>query len=172
MAMHPYVSIAGTVLYYLSLPFTVSFRWLLVVLAPLIHLIRYIFYGLLFPVSLAAKFETIYIYLGVAVLVGLLTGSILHVIISLLASAFRLHSTSRRTAQKVGRKKRAVKPDRVAARAGSPGAGRLHLSTTKASPYLRDSYLDTRQLHRAQRKQGGLLSQTILEEDDDSEFSM
>jgi hypothetical protein len=52
-----WVSALSTVLYYLSLPFTTIFSWILIPLAPALHLGYYLLSGLLIPLKLFAKFE-------------------------------------------------------------------------------------------------------------------
>jgi hypothetical protein len=52
-----WLSVLGSVLYYLSLPFTTIFNWVLIALAPALHLGHYLLSGLLLPLKLFAKFE-------------------------------------------------------------------------------------------------------------------
>ncbi len=52
-----WLSVLGSVLYYLSLPFAIIFDWILVALAPALHLGHYLLSGCLFPLRLLAKFE-------------------------------------------------------------------------------------------------------------------
>jgi hypothetical protein len=52
-----WLSVLGTVLYYLSLPFTTIFSWLLIALAPILHLGHYLLSGFLLPLRLLVKFE-------------------------------------------------------------------------------------------------------------------
>lgn len=52
-----WLSVLGSVLYYLSLPFKIIFDWLLVALAPVLHLGHYLLSALLFPLRILAKFE-------------------------------------------------------------------------------------------------------------------
>lgn len=52
-----WLSMIGTVFYYCSLPVTTLLRWLLIPLAPLQHLGRYIIAGCLWPFTLLARFE-------------------------------------------------------------------------------------------------------------------
>jgi voltage-gated potassium channel Kch len=52
-----WLSVLGSVLYYLSLPFKIIFDWLLVALAPVLHLGHYLLSAFLFPLRILAKFE-------------------------------------------------------------------------------------------------------------------
>jgi hypothetical protein len=52
-----WLSVTGTIFYYLSLPFTTLLRWILVALAPVLHLGHYMVSGFLLPLRLLAKFE-------------------------------------------------------------------------------------------------------------------
>jgi hypothetical protein len=54
-----WLSVIGSVFYNLSLPITTVLGWLLVALAPLLHLGHYFFYGFLLPLRLLAKFEVL-----------------------------------------------------------------------------------------------------------------
>jgi hypothetical protein len=52
-----WLSVTGAIFYYLSLPFTTLLRWILVALAPVLHLGHYTVSGFLLPLRLLAKFE-------------------------------------------------------------------------------------------------------------------
>jgi hypothetical protein len=52
-----WLTVIGSTFYYLLLPLTTVFGWLLVLLAPVLHLGSYILSGILLPLSLLAKFE-------------------------------------------------------------------------------------------------------------------
>ena len=52
-----WLSVTGTIFYYLTVPLTTFFGWLLVALAPLLHLAHYFLSGLLLPLRVLAKFE-------------------------------------------------------------------------------------------------------------------
>jgi len=45
------------IVYYILLPFTILFRWLLIALSPLVHLGHYMISAFLLPLRLVAKFE-------------------------------------------------------------------------------------------------------------------
>ena len=54
-----WLSAIGSILYYLSLPITTVLGWLLVALAPLLHLGHYVLSGFLLPLRLLAKLEVL-----------------------------------------------------------------------------------------------------------------
>jgi len=155
-----WVSTIGTILYYISLPITIIFRWTLIALAPILHLAHYALLGLLLPVRLLAKFETLYIFLGVAALIGLITGSILHVQSSVLVSLFNLDSKpEERTPLRSLKERRELKE-----KADSSSGGELKW---KVDPSVERKYSEW--LEKKQEDDRGLFTQTIIEEDDDSE---
>ncbi|MCJ1468978.1 hypothetical protein MMC07_007609 [Pseudocyphellaria aurata] len=84
-------AILGTTLYYLTYPLLELFSLLLTVAAPVMHLTHYVVYGLWWwPLSVLAKFETLYIFFGVATLVGVLAGTGLHFVSGSLIAALSL----------------------------------------------------------------------------------
>lgn len=52
-----WLSIIGSVLLYLLLPFIFVFRWVVIALGPILHLVGYIFSGMIIPLKFLAKFE-------------------------------------------------------------------------------------------------------------------
>ena len=58
-----WLSVIGSIFYYLSVPFTTVFTWVLgwvlAALAPLIHLGHYFASGFLLPLRVLAKFEVL-----------------------------------------------------------------------------------------------------------------
>lgn len=52
-----WLSVIGRILYYISLPLTTVFNWVLIALAPVFHLFHYLGYTFLLPFRLLAKFE-------------------------------------------------------------------------------------------------------------------
>jgi len=177
-----WLSIITTTLYYLLLPLTILFGWVVVVLAPILHLGRYLLSGTLLPLRLLAKFEviellqpwhcwltriqTLYIYLGIAAVVGLVAGSVLHLSSTILMSLFNLSpgpetKTPTRTAASVRAAREQNKLEEVWQSSSSKGG---------------DSSLEKRYSEWLEKDVGrrrddhGVIGQTILEEDDDSEF--
>ncbi|KAI9646968.1 hypothetical protein NHQ30_004969 [Ciborinia camelliae] len=131
-------------------------------LAPLLHLGNSLISALLLPLKVLAKFETLIIFLGSAVLIGLITGSILHISSSVLASLFNLTSSPAETGRSVAsirtaqeQKKRGSKPDPL---------------RWKVDPSVERRYPEWLEKDRGRKKEEhGLLAQTIIEEDDDSD---
>ncbi|EPE34025.1 hypothetical protein GLAREA_07038 [Glarea lozoyensis ATCC 20868] len=160
------LSVASTILSLVLLPVRLLFSALLVLLAPAIYLGRYVLAAALLPVKLFAKFETLYIYLGVAAIVGLVTGVILHFFSTLLVSLFNLTPAAqepRRTAASVRAEREQKKLEAA-----------WEFSTAKQEP---ESWRDEVASRRNQaqwldmdrgrrREEPGLLGQTILEEED------
>ncbi|ESZ99433.1 hypothetical protein SBOR_0195 [Sclerotinia borealis F-4128] len=161
-----WLSTIGSAFYYLSLSITVVFSWLLAILrttlAPLLHLGNSLISALLLPLRVLAKFETLVIFLGSAILIGLITGSVLHISSGILASLFKLASSPEETGRSVTsiravqeQKKRSSKPD---------------LLKWKVDPSVEKRYSEWLEKDGGRKKdEHGLLAQTIIEEDDDSE---
>jgi hypothetical protein len=105
-------------------------------------------------------YKTLYIYLGVAAVIGLLTGSILHISSSLLVSIFNLTPTPEET----GRSAASVR----AAREKKQLEQAWQSSRTKTERWKEEPSTEKKFSEWLETDQG-LLSQTILEEDDDSE---
>lgn len=167
-----WLSVTGSIFYYLSVPFTTVFSWVLgwvlTALAPLIHLGHYFVSGFLLPLKLLAKFETLYIYLGVAAIIGLVTGSILHLSSTVLISLFNLTPTPEetgRSAASVRAAREQKKLEDAWQSSSSMGEARL-----RADPLVEKKYAEWLEKDVGKRREGdGLLGQTILEEEDDSE---
>lgn len=114
--------------------------------------------------------QTLYIYLGVAALIGLVTGSILHISSSILISVLNLAPLPKteskgRTAATV----RAAREQKMLEDAWqSPSAKQDHQGRT-SDESLEIQYNQWLEKDAGKRKKnGGLFRQTILEEDDDS----
>ena len=180
-----WLSALGAALSYITLPIRILGAWIIslfiVLIGPVVHLGDYIVSGLLLPIRLFAKLEvkghrtalkrtllniwqTLYIYLGVAAILGLITGSILHISSSLLISLFNLtaiRDDSLRSAASIRATRQTTKlQDALQATAGSFGGDTL--VEKKYAEWLGKD-LGSRGGHH------GLLRQTIIEEDDDSE---
>ncbi|KAG9553133.1 hypothetical protein KCU86_g20530, partial [Aureobasidium melanogenum] len=159
--MNPYVSWSLAALYYLTYPvyFLLCFialtlktllspitSLLLFLLQPLVLFAQLLAYCALVPLRFLQKFETIYIYLGVASITGISCGLLLHFIYSFLHSNLHLASepavrgpTSRQYRASRRRKEAMLSPTlSMSSVLDTPGAGRY-----------------------------GLLAQTIHEEDSD-----
>ncbi|KAK7539120.1 hypothetical protein IWX49DRAFT_571619 [Phyllosticta citricarpa] len=105
-AMNAYLALAFTASYYLLLlPLFTLARWTFIIVAPLyfalqfvllpiLHLGRFSLHVVLLPLTLLAKLETIYIYVGVASVIGIMAGCLLHVSTRVLRTMFGLHVDS------------------------------------------------------------------------------
>lgn len=117
---------------------------------------------------LLAKFETLYIYLGVAAVIGLVTGSILYLSSTVLVSLFDLTPTPEekgRTAASVRAAREKKKLEQVwqdSQVKDEDGNWRNDISTEKYAEWLEKNATQRGDHH-------GLLGLTILEEEDDSE---
>ncbi|KAF7957575.1 hypothetical protein EAE96_003150 [Botrytis aclada] len=161
-----WLSIMGSTFHYISLPIVVISNWLLAILrialAPLLHLGNSLVSAMLLPLKVIAKFETIIIFLGSAIVIGLITSSLLRVSSSVLASLFKLTSgpedadrsvSSIRAARE--HKKRNSKPDPL---------------KWKVDPSVEKRYSGWLEKDGGRKKdEHGLSAQIIIEEDDDSD---
>ena len=183
-----YLSVTRTTFYYLFYPIATILSWLLVAVSPILHLLQYLLHALALPLRILARFEvgfhrcnilklnvsqTLYIYLGVATVVGVVTGSILHFSSNIIISALDLRSKLEEKAPKVGGSLHASRTTPASSLdAWSPAVSRSKAaSSSRASidPSMKREYADWLDRDRA-RKREGLMAQTILEEDDDSEY--
>ncbi|RDW89384.1 hypothetical protein BP6252_01416 [Coleophoma cylindrospora] len=161
-----WLAVTAAVLYYTFLPLTTLVRWILICLAPLIQLFHYFMAALMFPVHLLARFETLYIYLGIAAVIGLITGSILYFSSTVLISLFNLESVPEdkgRTAASV----RAAREQRKLEEAWQSSSLNSEQTTRWKADTSMQKWLEKDAERR--RDERGILGQTILEEDDDSE---
>ncbi|TGO60109.1 hypothetical protein BCON_0038g00240 [Botryotinia convoluta] len=155
-----WLSIIGSTFYYISLPIIVISNWLLAILrialAPLLHLGNSLVSAMLLPL------KTIIIFLGSAIVIGLITGSLLRVSSSILASLFKLTSGPEDTDLSVAsiraareHKKRNSKPDPL---------------KWKVDPSVEKRYSGWLEKDGGRKKdEHGLSAQIIIEEDDDSD---
>jgi len=164
-----WVSVLNSIFYYVLLPVVAFFRSLLVVLAPLLHLGNHLLSGLLLPLRLLAKLETLYIYLGVAAVIGLVTGSILHLTSTVLVELFNLVPTAedkRRSIASVRDSREQIKLEEVWQNSSLRGIqGGSKAQALPGKDYA--EWLDKSSGKRRDNQR--LVKQTILEEDDDSE---
>ncbi|KAF5879613.1 uncharacterized protein Bfra_006820 [Botrytis fragariae] len=161
-----WLSITGSTFYYISLPIIVISNWLLAILrialAPLLHLGNSLVSAMLLPLRVVAKFETIIIFLGSAIVIGLITGLLLRVSSNILASLFKLTSDPEDTDRSVA----------------SIRAAREHKKRNSKSDPLKwkvDPSVEKRHSGWLEKDGGrkkdehGLSAQIIIEEDDDSD---
>jgi hypothetical protein len=114
-------------------------------------------------------YKTLYIYLGVAALIGLLTGSILHMSSSILVSIFNLTPTPEETGRSAA-SVRAAREKKKLEQAWQSSTIKSERGGWKVEPSTEKKYTEWLETDHSQRREDqGLLGQTILEEDDDSE---
>jgi hypothetical protein len=106
--------------------------------------------------------KTLYIYLGVAAVIGLLTGSILHMSSSLLVSIFNLTPTPEETGRSAA-SMRAARETKKLEQAWQSSKTKIQGGDWKDDSSMAKKFSEWLETDQ------GLLRQTILEEDDDSE---
>lgn len=178
-----WLSAIGNVFYYLLLPVTTLLSWVLIALAPLLHLLSYLGSGMLLPFALVAKFEvsrkafggflemtntrqTLYIYIGVAAVIGLVTGGALHLSSTVMVSLFNLSAVT----EEKGRTAASVRAAREQRKLES--AWKSSILVSDGGRWRGDPTMEnySHWLEKDKRKDDqSLLGQTIIEEDDDSE---
>ncbi|KAH7321452.1 hypothetical protein BKA65DRAFT_80886 [Rhexocercosporidium sp. MPI-PUGE-AT-0058] len=158
-----WLSVLHITFYYVSLPITTIFWWIVACLAPFVNFTIYMLSAFLLPLKFLAKFETMYIYLGVAAIIGLATGFILHFSSSLLVSVFNLTAVPEETGRSAAsvraareQKKLDQAWDRIPTK-GDSGDLRNDPEMEKFAEWL-------------EKGDQGLLGQTILEEDDSDDL--
>jgi hypothetical protein len=111
--------------------------------------------------------QTIYIFLGVAAVIGLVAGSILHISSTVLISLFDLTPEPDErgwsiASVRAGKEKRKLEDASQSSSSRGETRSRSDSATDK-------KYAEWLEKDRGRRKEEGLFRQTILEEDDDSE---
>jgi len=163
MTVYDYLAAATTVISYILYPIVKLVQWLLIALSPLWYCVQFlllpltylghVFFGIFvfpFQLQLLSKIETIYIYLGVAGLIGFVAGGFVHLCFNFLSSALHIDSTVGDIQEK-GRT------------AASYRAARRKKKMQSLDYPLSPRLLKTEEAAQPQR---GLLSQTIIEEED------
>ena len=191
-----YLSAITTLLYYLLYPIAflllrvLSFLSLLA--APFLHLGHYIIHACWYPFHILGKFEvtllaeahvvpslettnchaqTLYIFFGVATLVGILTGTSLHYISGFIGTLLKLESRDE-AQQSRGRTLAAYRIEKREKQRQKGDTGLLKIprympqASGDVSP--KEESMDLFRQDRGRRK-GSLIRTTILEEDDSSE---
>ncbi|MCJ1481847.1 hypothetical protein MMC06_002006 [Schaereria dolodes] len=120
--------------------------------------LRYVYY-VFYP------FLTLYIYFGVAVIIGALAGALLHYISGFFITAFNFNAGTEERGRTLA-SYRALQKEKLARKARLTVSG--DQSSHKAGGMLRDDYSEWSK-HDKGLGVKGLLSTTILEEDDSSE---
>ncbi|TVY33869.1 hypothetical protein LSUB1_G004672 [Lachnellula subtilissima] len=154
---------------YILLPIKLLFHALFILLAPVLHLGSYVITGFMLPFRLLAKFETLYIYLGVAAVIGVITGSLLHIFSTVLISTFDLAAVPEdtgRTAASI----RAAREQKKLEGAWESSISKSESARLKNYPLTRKQQTEWLESELSKRRENQLLlGQTIIEEDDDSE---
>ncbi|OCL05031.1 hypothetical protein AOQ84DRAFT_391129 [Glonium stellatum] len=163
MTIYDYLAATLAVLYYILYPFVKLVQWLLIALSPLWYGVRFMLLPLthlghvllatfLFPfqLQLLRNIETIYIYLGIAGLVGFVAGGFIHLCFNFLSSALNINSTAGDT-QKNGRTAVSYRAERRKKKMLS-----LDYSLNPLLPKAEEAI----------QPQRGVLTQTIIEEED------
>ncbi|KXT10769.1 hypothetical protein AC579_2318 [Pseudocercospora musae] len=129
--------------------------------APLVYLARFMLALAATPFHVLARFETLYIYLGVAAIVGLLAGVIVAAVYSILYNFFHLDTppepVSLRTAKEYRQEKQKQKLDSAQSSLSSP---RLLSPAALSSGYASLSDVARKGSKRS------LLATAIMEEED------
>lgn len=169
-----YLSILKLMVHYLSYPILILSKpitiLLLALITPIFRTAQGIVHTCLWPLRFMARFETLYIFLSVALLVGLLAGVALHYTSGILTALFDLDCNSEEPQR--GRTMASYRARREKLRCKtrippmvtqvSPSAARENtLRNDFAHPFERDTPLKK-----------SLLTATILEEDDTSDASL
>jgi hypothetical protein len=176
-------SVAGSTVYYILLPILILWRLILILISPVLHLIAHIFYILLLPARFLARFETLYIYIGIATLIGLLSGIILHYTSRIIISFFNPQSLLPEKKQQdekleTGRTAASVRAARENQRLEEAWQGSTATNLREAGIEaqrvleMKRDYAKYLESDRGRRKEGhSTISETILEEDDSDGFS-
>ncbi|KAF2086963.1 hypothetical protein K490DRAFT_43462 [Saccharata proteae CBS 121410] len=163
--MNDYLAILLTILYYvLFLPIYKIAQWIIVVVSPIwfglhflllpfIHLGHFLWQAALLPLNVLAKFETLYVFLGVAGIIGVATGGILYFGIWFLNTALNLQAPEEEPARRTPATYRAERKRKKRAMQGFVKAPAPISMSSSGKETLSSRPRD-------------LLSQTILEEDD------
>ena len=190
-----YISTALTVAYYLASPIIfllkILLSVLLVIIAPILHLGQYSFYVCWYSLHLLGKFEviygptqyclvfevanrnvqTLYIFFGVAIFIGALTGTSLHYITSCMISILHLESQpeeeeGERSLAEYRARKQEIKEKEDPLREVT----RKSLTLPKTDAILANDLKNWGwKKEERGRSRNGLIPNTILEEEDSSE---
>ncbi|KAK3673649.1 hypothetical protein LTR78_006554 [Recurvomyces mirabilis] len=160
----------GLVVYYVLLYLAIAILFLAKILytpvgwllQPIIYMGQFLLIVLWTPFRLLAKLETLYIYLGVAAVVGLAIGAVMRYLYGSLSGVLHLDTPPARSAKEYRQAKRREK-EKTAASFYPP----LHASPQSTSPTQpSQAYYSTSDAALKSRHGKGLLNQTIMEEMD------
>ncbi|KAL2067853.1 hypothetical protein VTL71DRAFT_15951 [Oculimacula yallundae] len=158
-----WLSVIRNTFYYVSLPIATIFWLTIACLLPFINLASYVLSWFFLPLTFLAKFETLYIYLGVAAAIGLVTGSILHFSSSLLVSVLNLTPVPEET----GRSAASVRAAREQKKLDEAWE---RIPSKNETGLLRNDPEMEKFAEWLEKGDQGVLGQTILEEDDSDDL--
>ncbi|KAI9887796.1 MAG: hypothetical protein M1823_000438 [Watsoniomyces obsoletus] len=163
------LEVARLIVYIVLYPMVTLFNWLLFALTPILHLLRFLRSGLQIPLHIMASLEPVWIYLGVAVAVGMVAGSILYLMSSTLITLLHLRSNPEEQPKRVHhRSETNSRPSQARARRPLSARGSTDMTRPRLGMPLINPYIDSD--HIRGRHRGGLMAQTILEEEDSDEL--
>ncbi|KAL9129130.1 MAG: hypothetical protein Q9217_002340 [Psora testacea] len=172
-----YVSAALTILCGIASPFIYTLKiitslLLLTVITPILRLGHSFAYAFWYPLYMLRKFETLFVFLGVALIVGALTGTSLHYISDFTISILHLKADPQqeergRSLAKYRANKRELKEQDAPLRK----LIRKNKITPQDDGVLLNELKDWEWLAKEERgrPRNGLIPNTILEEEDSSE---
>ncbi|KAK5133165.1 hypothetical protein LTR08_008101 [Meristemomyces frigidus] len=158
----------GVFLYYLAIAVLTIVKLLYqpvgFLLQPLVYVGHFILACLIAPFRLLVKFETLYIYLGIAAIVGLVIGLLVSYVYSSLSGILRLDPKPEQPLSRSAREYREAKQAKKA-RAEAPLASSGSLLAGDAPPnQVFTGHASTSDSMSRGRRGKGLLHQTIMEE--------
>ncbi|KAI4131180.1 MAG: hypothetical protein LQ338_001385 [Usnochroma carphineum] len=140
---------------------------LVAVAAPFLHLAHYLLHGCMWPLRFLAKFETLYIFVGAALLVGVVTGATLHYASAFLIALMNLESQPEEEPRgRTMASYRAERKDKLQHETRPPPRPPVSTSPRIESTF-KDKFSNFRE--RDTYSERSLLTSTILEEDDSSD---
>ena len=113
--------------------------------------------------------QTLYIFFGVAALVGILTGTSLHYASGFIASVLKIDSRAEEGQAKSLAEYRAERQEKLENEARSLALPQVALTQPKPGGAMKDEYGDRLKQDKGQQRKKGIIPSTILEEDDSSE---
>lgn len=141
---------------------------LAMITAPLLHLGHYSLYACWYVLRVLGKFETLYIFFGIAALVGIVTGTSLHYVSEFITSILNLDASPEAQRVRTLTSYRAEKRERRDAKDPIMKLRQKDKGLQKNDLKLREDYVDWK-LSKQDRGRGGSTFNTILEEEDSSD---
>ena len=184
-----FLSAAGTVSYYVLYPLIILLRIIVAIVlflaAPIIHLGYSMLYACYWSFQFLARFEvsgemlvsnirllkarkTLYVYFGVAVLVGVLTGTSLHYASKYVRTTLQIESHFEKSHRGLAGY-RDARRKRVEGRIQPSASVVIKIHQPKIGGGLEDEYDDWLKQDKTRQNRKGAIPSTILEEDDSSD---